>query len=133
VWQKLNFVLGKCLDGFLESKCLLCQRSTPDRICVDCDRQIASCRYPQFHQPLSFDLKPMLFSWGVYDGALKRAIAACKYEHHPEIATLLGAKMAQAWQQDPIVKQLLGRLSAQFRFRCIPRDCKPEDLIKPKS
>lgn len=48
----------------------------------------------------------MLFSWGVYDGALKRAIATCKYDRHPEIATLLGAKMAQAWQQDPIAKQL---------------------------
>jgi ComF family protein len=115
VWQKLNLVLGKYLDGFLESKCPLCQRSTPDRICIDCDRQITSCRYPKFHQTTSPDLTPMLFSWGVYDGALKRAIAVCKYEHHPEIATFLGVKMAQSWQQDPMTKQVLrgvGSISA---------------------
>ncbi|WP_019501207.1 ComF family protein [Pseudanabaena sp. PCC 6802] len=120
MWQKLNFVLGKCLDGLLESKCPLCQRSTPDRICGDCDRQITSCRYPQFCQPQPSALVPMLFSWGVYDGALKRAIAACKYERHPAIATLLGVKMAQAWQQDPMAKQLLQPRSGSISAVPIP-------------
>jgi ComF family protein len=46
----------------------------------------------------------MLFSWGVYDGALKRAITACKYDHHREIATLLGAQMAEVWRQDAAVQ-----------------------------
>jgi ComF family protein len=44
----------------------------------------------------------MLFSWGVYDGALKRAIAACKYDHHREIGTLLGTKMGEVWRQDVV-------------------------------
>jgi ComF family protein len=64
----------------------------------------------------------MLFSWGVYDGALKRAIAACKYERHPEIATHLGAKMGQAWQQDARVTSLLGR------FEVIPVPLHPQRL-----
>jgi ComF family protein len=101
VWQRLNW--DKFLDGFLQSKCLLCERATPDRICLDCDRKINSCRYPKFLQTHSI---PNLFSWGVYDGALKRAIAACKYDRHPEIATLLGAKMAEVWHQDPAVQDI---------------------------
>ncbi len=102
MWQWLNW--DKFLDGFLQSKCLLCQRATPDRICLDCDRQINSCRYPQFAQPITSHNATPLFSWGVYDGALKRAIAACKYENHREIATLLGTKMGQVWRQDASVQ-----------------------------
>ncbi|NJM27195.1 MAG: ComF family protein [Pseudanabaena sp. RU_4_16] len=104
MWQRLNW--DKFLDGFFQSKCLLCQRSTPDRICLDCDRQINSCRYPQFHQPLASHAAPMLFSWGIYDGALKRAIAACKYDRHPDIATLLGMRMGQVWQQDIVAQRI---------------------------
>jgi ComF family protein len=67
----------------------------------------------------------MLFSWGVYDGALKRAIATCKYEHHPEIATLLGAKMAQAWQQDPSTKQLFRKFGS---ISAVPIPLHPQRL-----
>jgi ComF family protein len=53
----------------------------------------------------------MLFSWGVYDGALKRAIAACKYDHHPEIATLLGARMGETWRRDIAVQNTFKSLN----------------------
>jgi ComF family protein len=53
----------------------------------------------------------MLFSWGIYDGALKRAIAACKYKNHREIATLLGARMGEVWQQDVAVQETFKSLN----------------------
>jgi len=70
-------------------------------ICVDCDRQISACQSPKF-QPLALDHQSQidqidLWSWGIYDGALKRAIATCKFENHPELAQPLGAKVAIAW------------------------------------
>ncbi|MEE3716571.1 ComF family protein [Tumidithrix elongata RA019] len=90
--------LGKLLDVFLQSNCPLCGRSSASIICVDCDRQITACRFQDSQQlPPDRSLSVPLFSWGVYDGALKRAIAACKYEHHPEIAEVLGEKIGEAW------------------------------------
>jgi ComF family protein len=109
VRQRLNW--DKFFDGFLQAKCLLCKRSTLDRICLDCDRQINSCRYPQFLQPIESPDAPTLFSWGIYDGALKRAIAACKYENHREIATLLGARMGEVWRQDNSVQDIFKKHS----------------------
>ncbi len=38
-----------------------------------------------------------MFSWGVYGGALKRAIAALKYDNQPQLARPLGQWLAQAW------------------------------------
>jgi len=38
-----------------------------------------------------------VFAWGVYEGPLKRAIAALKYNHQPQIARPLGQWLAQAW------------------------------------
>jgi ComF family protein len=98
--------LGKLLDVFLQSNCPVCGRSTPLVLCVDCDRQISSCKFPNSHpvdpdrnllEGLPAGLSLPLFSWGIYDGALKRAIAACKYEQHPEIAEVLGAKIGESW------------------------------------
>lgn len=53
----------------------------------------------------------MLFSWGVYDGALKRAIASCKYDRHREIATLLGATMGEDWPRDASVRGIFKDLT----------------------
>jgi ComF family protein len=38
-------------------------------------------------------------AWGNYQGALKRTIAACKYQNHPELATHLGNLLGMAWLQ----------------------------------
>ncbi len=39
-----------------------------------------------------------IFSWGSYGGALKRAIAALKYNNQPQLARPLGQWLAQAWR-----------------------------------
>jgi predicted amidophosphoribosyltransferase len=58
-------------------------------------RQIAACQAPDFLQkdyPITAEIP--LYSWGIYDGALKRAIAACKYDQHPEIMDAITERIA---------------------------------------
>lgn len=38
-----------------------------------------------------------VFSWGNYSGALKRAIAALKYDNQPALGRLLGQELGRAW------------------------------------
>jgi ComF family protein len=38
-----------------------------------------------------------VFAWGVYGGALKRAIAALKYENQPQLAQPLGHWLGSSW------------------------------------
>lgn len=86
--------LSGFLDIFLQSKCPLCHRVTPKIFCLDCDRALNACRFDRFQRTLA---NVPIFSWGVYDGILKRAIATCKYEKKPKIAKALGEKMAKDW------------------------------------
>ena len=85
--------LKSWLDVFLESKCPLCERSTPGVICLTCQRQLQQCQLPHSYQPAAL---PVL-AWGEYGGALKRAIASLKYENHPELARPLGQWLGQSW------------------------------------
>jgi ComF family protein len=87
--QKLN----PLLELFLESKCPLCQRSTNQDLCQSCRQQVQRC---QSHSPWGQETPPIL-AWGVYGGALKRSIAALKYENQPQIARLLGDLLGQTW------------------------------------
>lgn len=92
--------LSGLLDLFLESGCLLCQRSSAEELCLGCQRQIQRCQGSdaQWQEPLP------LFAWGVYGGALKRAIATLKYENQPHLARPLGHWLAQAWLESPQAK-----------------------------
>lgn len=86
------------LGVFLEHTCPLCQRSTAETICPDCQRQLHHCQLLPAEQitqdqPTSLTL----LAWGGYQGHLKRAIAALKYDNHPELATPLGHWLAQVW------------------------------------
>lgn len=83
------------LNFLFESPCPLCQRSTPQSFCQDCQRQIQRCQLSASEQ-IQED-SPPLFAWGIYGGALKRTIAALKYENQPQLARPLGHWMAQAW------------------------------------
>jgi len=47
-------------------------------------------------EQFQIDLLP-LFAWGAYGGALKRSIAALKYNNQPHLARPLGHWMAQSW------------------------------------
>ncbi|MDJ0617557.1 MAG: ComF family protein [Calothrix sp. MO_192.B10] len=87
------------LNLFLQPNCPFCQRPTANEICLDCGRQLQQCHLanPQalWRQPLP------VFAWGSYGGMLKRAIAAIKYDNHPEIGRILGQYLGQAWLSHP--------------------------------
>ncbi|MFN3361617.1 MAG: ComF family protein [Pseudanabaenaceae cyanobacterium] len=95
--------LDRFLDLFLQRKCPLCGRSTPDFVCIYCSRALLACQAAQFCE-LKTPLP--LFRWGVYDDALKRAIATCKYNHQPRIATFLGQQMGIRWQKEKDTQKL---------------------------
>lgn len=44
-----------------------------------------------------------LFVWGEYDGKLKQAIAALKYDKNPQIGELLGIWLGEAWQKYSLI------------------------------
>jgi ComF family protein len=92
--SKLNF-FKSWLDLLFESRCPLCQRSTSQSFCCDCQRRIERCQFQSIHQ--SDDDTLSIFAWGVYGGALKQAIAALKYNNHPQLARPLGQYLARAW------------------------------------
>lgn len=95
-------IVRPLLDLFLEATCPLCQRSTPGDLCQDCEQQLQACRLAHPGNRWQGDLP--VFGWGVYGGKLKRAIAALKYEHHPELARPLGHWVGHAWRHSqPLV------------------------------
>lgn len=83
------------LNLFLQSHCPLCERNTSKEFCQYCERQLKKCylKNPdiRWRDPLP------VFSWGVYGGPLKRAIAVMKYENQPQIARPLGQWLGEAW------------------------------------
>ncbi len=90
-----NQKLKGLLNLFLESQCPLCQRSTAKDFCPDCQRQLIRC---QIAKPEKFWRGELpIFSWGIYGGALKRALAVLKYENQPQVAQVLGYWLADAW------------------------------------
>jgi ComF family protein len=48
-----------------------------------------------------------VFAWGVYGGALKRAIAALKYENQPQLARPLGHWLAKSWLNSQLASKAL--------------------------
>jgi len=97
---KLDRLASAVNDSLWQANCPLCKRPAAMILCKDCDRQITAYQSPVFLQPdHPISLEIPLYSWGVYDGALKRAIAACKYENHPEIMEAIAIKIAERWQR----------------------------------
>lgn len=110
------------LNLFLKPKCPLCDRSTAKIICIDCDRQISACKFPNFLQTRE---GLNLFAWGIYDGSLKQAIATCKFENHPELAQPLGIKIGEAWNQDLGAQNLI---KESPKIKVVPIPMHPEKL-----
>jgi ComF family protein len=99
----LDRLVKSISNSLWQSNCPLCKRPTEKILCKDCDRQISAYQFPEFLQkdyPISPEIP--LYSWGVYDGAVKRAVAACKYENHPQIMDAIAEKMAIRWQREKI-------------------------------
>ena len=91
---------GQILNLVLESPCPLCQRSTAQPLCATCNQQLQAC---QLSDPNEFWRKPLpVFAWGAYGGALKRSIAALKYNNQPQLAQPLGQLLAEAWSAAPL-------------------------------
>ena len=88
-------IFKNLLSLFLKSSCPLCQRPTPRELCPYCIKQIQSCHKQNpaylWKQPLP------IFVWGNYGGAVKRAIAALKYENQRQIGYLLGQWLGESW------------------------------------
>ena len=92
-------------NSLWQANCPLCKRPSDRILCKDCDRQIAAYQSADFLQkdyPITPEIP--LYSWGIYDGALKRAIAACKYENHPEIMEAISEKIAETWKRSANTK-----------------------------
>ena len=88
-------IFQNLLNLFLKSHCPLCQRPTPREFCPYCLKQIQDCHQQNpcylWKQPLP------VFVWGNYGGAVKRAIAALKYDNQPQIGYILGQWLGESW------------------------------------
>ena len=92
IWRK---ILRPFLNIFLKPNCPLCQRSADREFCQYCEKQVWHCQFPNGGEIFSGEVP--VFVWGQYKDSLKRAIAAMKYEDHPEIAKPLGYWLADGW------------------------------------
>lgn len=110
--QELTGLASLCL----ESTCPLCQRSTAQVLCLNCQQRL---RYLQLPHPEQFWQQPLpVLAWGSYGSSLKRAIATLKYDHHPELAQPLGEWLAQQW--------LLSTLSVKKSLVVVPIPMHPD-------
>jgi ComF family protein len=91
------------LSLFLKSNCPLCDRPADNTFCQDCQKRLLSVRLHDCSQFWQGEIP--LFVWGGYRGELKRAIAVCKYNNHPEIATALGFWLGEAWRNSPLFRK----------------------------
>lgn len=82
-------------DLLLQAQCPLCQRTTAEIFCQDCQRQVQRCQLPSPTWTQQDQLP--VFAWGRYNGALRRAIAAFKYENKPHLSRPLAQWLAHAW------------------------------------
>jgi ComF family protein len=102
----LDSIANTITNSLWQANCPLCKRPSDRILCKDCDRQISAYQSLDFLQkdyPITPEIP--LYSWGIYDGALKRAIAACKYENHPEIMEAIAEKVADTWKRSANTKR----------------------------
>lgn len=91
------------LSVFLESHCAFCQRTTSNILCEFCDQKLSSHQLSKSDR-LKLYQAQSTFAWGIYDGQLKRAIALMKYDQKPEIGSVLGTLLGQAWLNSKLIK-----------------------------
>lgn len=96
-------MLKQLLSVFLESRCPLCQRTTPETICKYCFKKLSSHQLKKCERSHWRGNLPV-FAWGRYDGQLKRAIAEMKYSDRPEIGIVLGQLLGQVWLESNLIK-----------------------------
>ncbi|MDJ0729678.1 MAG: ComF family protein [Crocosphaera sp.] len=101
-------MLKNILSLFLQDNCPLCERATSQEICSYCQKQLKSCQLKDTKKFWQGNLP--LFVWGEYDGKLKQAIAAFKYDKHPKIGELLGFWLGETWQNYSLIKSKIAPL-----------------------
>ncbi|ACB49938.1 hypothetical protein cce_0587 [Crocosphaera subtropica ATCC 51142] len=101
-------MLKNIVSIFLQESCPLCERATSEEICNYCQKQLKSCQFKKPHKFWQGDLP--VFVWGTYDGKLKQAIAALKYDKHPKIGELLGVWLADTWLNYALIHPKLSPL-----------------------
>lgn len=106
------------LSLFLQSECPICQRQTPEVLCLYCQRQLQRCQINRPRQLWHSDLP--VFAWGSYGGAVKRSLAVLKYDNKPQIAQPLGQWLAQAW--------LNSHLAGDTKLTVVPIPLHPNKL-----
>jgi ComF family protein len=93
-------MLKSLLSLFVKSNCPLCDRATSELLCPSCAKQLQ--RMQRLNPGQFWQGELPLFAWGVYGGLVKRAIAALKYDNHPELAQPLGFYLGKAWLDFPL-------------------------------
>lgn len=96
-------MLKSFLSLFLKNNCPLCDRASSQTLCSSCQQQLQRLQLRDSQQFWRGDLP--VFVWGAYGGILKRAIAALKYENHPQLAQPLGFWLGKAWLAAPQSQQ----------------------------
>ena len=61
-----------------------------------------------------------LYTWGSYEGALRRALQKLKYERHPTIGIQLGEWLGQTWRQESMLPSPRSKPPAQKSFTVVP-------------
>ncbi len=96
-------MLKSFLDLFLKPNCPLCQRPAEKELCFYCEKQLKQFENSSAEIFWQGDLP--VFIWGNYDGLLKRAIAALKYDKKVNLGELFGYWLGEKWLSSSISKQ----------------------------
>jgi ComF family protein len=83
------------LNLFLKVDCLLCGRSNEKTICLGCHQQLCEGARAR---PLDMMDRLPVFTWGSYEGGLKRVIWAMKYDGQRQVGNLLGQLLGKRWK-----------------------------------
>jgi len=116
---------GSLFDFFLVKACPLCQRpATTGILCQACDRQLRQSAWKDWElaQPTP------VFTWGRYEGTLKRALSALKYEGHLDLAQPLGSWLAEAWLNHPQTDRVQSKFQSRRQLVAIPIPIHAEKL-----
>ena len=91
-WHKEVPLSDARVRPFFQSSCALCERSAQFELCSFCERQLRQEVQPQ----ASLEIPSPLIYWGAYQGSLKRAISALKYNDRPRLGIWLAEQLGMA-------------------------------------
>jgi ComF family protein len=105
LWQQLIQPLRQNRYLLVQGKCPCCQRSTARPLCPTCERQFQT--EPTPNSSLFQGYPFPLLAAGLYQGQLKRILAALKYKNQNQLGPYLGEWLGRAWQSQQSAQQRL--------------------------